>query len=142
MSKSLLYVDLSSPPVPSVRSDFVCFFSKVWLTGQFICICIASLRRRPFSPAQVSSLPESAAIRRSWRSTSWPRLLLAFLGVADCHPPLMSQPPVDEQNTRERELAKQLIPTFIASKDDSVWKCLNPEAFVNKWLLEGTAMGK
>lgn len=48
--------------------------------------------------------------------------------------------PEGAQNTRE--IAKQLISIFIASKDDSVWKCLNPEAFVNKWLLEGRAVGK
>ena len=67
--------------------------------------------------------------------------LLAFLDTTDAPPPLTSQGPDDEENAREREIAKQLIPTFAASKDDSVRKRLNPEAFVNKWLPKGRALG-
>lgn len=48
----------------------------------------------------------------------------------------------DEQNTRGRELAKDLVSIFTASKYDSGWNCLNPEASVNKWPPEGTAMEK
>ena len=67
--------------------------------------------------------------------------LLAFLDTTDAPPPLTSQGPDDEENAKEREIAKQLIPTFAASKDDSVCKRLNPEAFVNKWLPKGRALG-
>ena len=97
-------------------------------------------------------LPGKSHGQRSWRVTALGATqsyttvyiqggLLAFLDTTDATPPLTSQGPDDKENAREREIAKQLISTFAASKDDSVCKRLNPEAFVNKWLPKGRALG-
>ena len=117
--------------------------------------------RRKWQPLQYSCLENPMDRRAGGLQSSEPQRLipqyirkepkvnqLAFLDTTDVPTPLTSQGPNDKEKPKKKKRKCQTQGNSQAAhfnicclEDDSVCKRLNPEAFVNKWLPEGRAMG-